>query len=1002
MHSMPWSKLLWTTAAVLFVRFAARADGIDQALFTRQVAPVLQKRCLGCHNAQKRRGGLNLSTRQGLLQGGETGPAIVPGDASKSLLVQVISGPEPQMPKQGGPLQLDETTALRRWIDAGAAWPEGLTLTAGAAAARVGPDWWSLRPLVRPAIPRGCDASWVRSPVDVFVLAALEAKGLRPSPPADRRTLIRRVTYDLLGVPPTPEEVAAFLSDPAPNAYEKLVERLLASPHYGERWGRHWLDVVHYGDTHGYDKDKRRDHAWPYRDYVIRALNQDKPYTRLVEEQIAGDVLYPGDPEGLIATGFLAAGPWDFVGHVELREGTVEKEKTRMLDRDDMVSNTVSTFVSLTAHCARCHDHKFDPISKREYYSLQAVFAGIDRGDRPFASREMAALLTATEQRRQAIQWHLGSLLHQASTRTNSELLQRDRQLKHLREQLAALPAPASTAPSPTNGYHSGISAVPDVDKWVQIDLGKVYQLTSLRLITARPTDFPDSPGFGFPLRLRVELADGPTFVSPRTVLDLTKEDIPNPGQHPYVIDLQGQSARFIRVTAKRLWKRTGDYVFALAEMQAFAGSKNLALGAKVYALDSIEAGRWSTRYLVDDFDSRKRLPDLSDARERQRAELQDHIQQIAEERERLANALLPPQLRTELGQAKAELAALEQQLKSLAGNDQVYAVLSHPPRPIYELNRGDVEQRGEFVRPGALACVQGARFVLQNEDIVREGARRAALAHWITDPKNGLTWRSIVNRVWHYHFGRGIVDTPNDFGWNGGRPTHSELLDWLAVQFLEEGQSLKKLHRLILLSATYRQSSQSTPAATRVDADNRQIWRMNRQRLEAEEIRDAVLAVTGQLDRRMGGPGFELFRFKDDHSPIYDHSAVDRINDPAAWRRTVYRFTVRSVPNPFLECLDCADPNINTPVRSTTLTALQALALLNDPFMTRQAELFAQRLRQISPDLAAQITMGYQLALSRPPSAEEVRELVAYARRYGLANCCRLLFNMNEFIFID
>ena len=245
-------------------------------------------------------------------------------------------------------------------------------------------------------------------------------------------------------------------------------------------------------------------------------------------------------------------------------------------------------------------------------------------------------------------------------------------------------------------------------------------------------------------------------------------------------------------------------------------------------------------------------------------------------------------------------------------------------------------------------------------------------------------------------------MDTPNDFGWNGGRPSHPELLDWLAAEFRDSGQSLKKLQRLILLSSTYCQSSAGNPAYTRIDADNRLLWRRNRLRLEAEEIRDTVLAVSGRLDQKMGGPGFDLFRFQDDHSPVYDHSAIDKINAPANWRRTVYRFTVRSVPNPFLECLDCADPNINTPVRSTTLTALQALALLNDPFMIKQAELFAARLHKIAPDLPSQIEAAYKLALGRPPTAEESEAIAAYARTHGLANACRLLFNTNEFMFVD
>jgi hypothetical protein len=638
-----------------------------------------------------------------------------------------------------------------------------------------GADWWSLQPLLRPAVPAVKDATWVRTPVDAFILATLEAKGLRPAPPADRVTLIRRLTFDLHGLPPTPAEIDAFVSDPAPDAYEKLIDRLLASPHYGERWGRHWLDVVHYGDTHGYDKDKRRLHAWPYRDYVIHWLNQDKPYGRFIQEQVAGGVLFPDDPQATVATGFLAAGPWDFVGHVELREGTVDKAKTRLLDRDDMVATTISTFMSLTAHCSRCHDHKFDPIPQQDYYRLQAVFAGVDRGDRPFGDRR-------------------------------------------------------------------------SVEQWS---------------------------------------------------------------------------------------KKEQEY-------------------------------------------------------------------QAAKARQARAAALVDAGTKAELARLAAEAAALEKELKAVTPKDLVYAVKPIAPRPVHVLRRGDVEQPREPAVPGALSAVAGLDSIFRLPEPQKEGARRAALAGWLADACNVLTWRSIVNRVWHYHFGRGIVDTPNDFGANGSPPTHPELLDWLASEFLHQGQSLKRLHRLILLSATYCQSTRHHAAYARLDADNRYLWHMKRQRLDAEAVRDSVLFVSGKLDLRMGGPGFDLFRFKDDHSPVYDHTALEKIHDPATYRRTVYRFVVRSVPNPFLECLDCADPNIPTPVRNTTLTALQALALLNDPFMVRQAEFFAHRLRTLCSAPEQQVEMAWRLALGRLPSVQEKTMLADYARKHGLANACRLLFNLNELSFID
>jgi hypothetical protein len=983
---------------------AAGPVAANDAVFAEKVAPLLQTRCLACHDGIKKRGGLDLSTRAGLLAGGESGAAVAVGKASESLLIRKITGPAPVMPKQGPKLETIEVAALMRWIDAGAPWPAGRTLVADKQGPR-GRDWWSLQPLARPPVPKVRDAAWVRTPVDAFILAGLELRGLKPAPEADRLTLIRRLTFDLHGLPPTPEEIDAFACDTDPRAYEKVVERLLASPRYGERWGRHWLDIVHYGDTHGYDKDKRRDWAWPYRDWVIAAFNSDKPYSRFIEEQIAGDVLFPGDPQSLVATGFVAAGPWDFVGQRELREGTVDKERTRVLDRDDMVSNTIATFNSLTVHCARCHDHKFDPIPQREYYRLQAVFAGVDRDDRTYLTPPRQAELARVRRMRDAAAGQLAELRAKAARYSFADLARLDMHLRPQREELARLSVPAQAA-SPSNGYHSGIEPRPDVAKWVQVDLGKPVAIDEIRLIPARPTDFPDTPGFGFPARFRVELSDDAQFRRPRIVLDQSDADLPNPGAEPFVVRAGGMSAQFVRVTATRLWPRSGDFVFALAELQVECGGKNAAASAKVTALDSIEGGRWSTRYLVDGFDSRARLPDLSDAAAARsvarRRELEASLREGEKARQALVQFLTPANLREELAQAEDRLAELNRQATALAAGDKVYAVMPRPPRPIWVLHRGNVEQHREAVGPGALTCVPGPDPDFKLADPNNEGVRRAALARWIADPRNPLTWRSIANRIWQYHFGRGLVDTPSDFGRNGSLPTHPELLDWLAVEFRDGGGSFKVLHRLILLSAAYCQSSAYRPDAAAIDADNRYLWRMNRVRLDAEELRDTVLAVSSKLNLTMGGPGFELFRFKDDHSPVYDHTALEKIHDPATYRRTVYRFTVRSVPNPFLECLDCADPNLNVPVRSTTLTALQALALLNDPFMIRQAEFFAERLGKVSADVDRQVEAAYRQALGRPPHGEEREALAGYARKHGLANTCRLLFNMNEFVFID
>ena len=777
-----------------------------------------------------------------MLRGGKSGPAIVPGKPGESLLLQKVSGEEPAMPLAGDRLSAAEVDLLRRWIADGA---PGDTTDGHAPDSAV---WWSFRPLHRPAVPDG-DPQWARNEVDRFVSAKFAEIGLRPSAQADRAVLIRRLSYNLHGLPPAPAEVDQFENDPSPRAYERLVDRLLASPRYGERWGRHWLDVVHYGESHGYDKDKARRHSWPYRDYVIRSFNQDKPYGLFIREQLAGDILRPADPEGLIATGFIAAGPWDYVGHAELREGTKDKKLARLLDRDDMLAATMSTFSSLTVHCARCHDHKFDPIQQADYYALQAVFAGVDRAEQPYFN--------------------------------DPAVHSRGREL------------------------------------WFR--MGKVED-------ALRP------------------------FV--KLLADTTSPEI-----------------KRIEDEKNELWE------------------ESKLLLPKVGEVDTPETIA-------------------------RRTEIGKLIAELNGEREKLAIALMEPDARNERQGLLDQLDELNKQFETLPEPSYVYSAANYfkthgsftpavEPRPVHLLQKGSIEAPRELATPGAVEAVPGlpARFELDPQK--GEGAARVALAEWLAHAGNPLTWRSAANRIWHYHFGRGIVDSPNDFGRMGAEPTHPELLDWLAVEFRDGGGSFKNLHRKILLSATYRQSSAPNPELARLDAANQFLWRMNRARLDAEAVRDAVLRVAGQIELTMGGPSAEHFVFKDDHSPIYDYSRFD-VTSPASRRRSVYRFLVRSVQDPFMESLDCADPSLLVPKRSSTLTAIQALALLNDPLMVEQSRHLANRLRAAGDSLEEQVGHGFQLALGRHATEEEARELAANARKHGLENSARLILNSNEFIFVD
>jgi hypothetical protein len=878
-------------------------------------------------------------------------------------------------------------------------------------------DWWAFKPATRPPAPQLSGSKFsIRNPVDNFILSKISEHHLVPSPEADRHTLIRRLSFDLTGLAPTLEEVDTFLSDSDPNAYEKLVDRLLSSPRYGEHWARHWLDVVHFGETHGYDKDKLRTNAWPYRDYVIQAFNQDKPYSRFVQEQLAADVLFPNQPELIPALGFIAAGPWDYVGHVELPISKTDGLIARYNDRDDMVMTTISTFESLTVHCARCHDHKFDPITQKDYYSLQAVFAGVDRANRPYdldnAVYQRRSHLLA---KKNSLKRSIDEMLQTRARISNPELERLDAELAASKSEKERGGASGEVKSSPSNGYHSELANKAEVTKWVQIDLGRSQALDQIGLVPARPTDFADSPGFGFPIRFKIEVSEDPKFDAATIVADHTANDFPNPGENPVVIGCSAHSARYIRVTATKLWERTKDFAFALAELQVFVRGTNVARGAAVTALDSIESGRWSRSALVDGFGSRTALKDVLPTPEElaQAAEIGTRFKRLNADREQLFDSLVPASLKTNLALAQASLKEVEKQISELPPPVMVYAAANDfpiegnfmPPtngvRAVHLLARGDVKRPKEEVTAAALPCVPGpqANFVLN--DLQSEGARRAALANWLTDPKNMLTRRSIVNRIWQYHFGRGIVDTPSDFGHMGAVPTHPELLDWLAFWFVDHGESLKALHRLLVTSATYRQVSSDNLACSNNDGENRYLWRMTRTRLDAECIRDEMLQVSGKLDLRMGGPSDRQFVFKDDHSPVYDYNRFD-VDSPAGCRRAIYRHIVRSVPDPFMDCLDAADPSQLVARRYTTITALQALATLNNPFVLRQCENFAKQIDSIPGDLDAHIEWAFRVALARKPTLDEAREFAAYARQHGIVNLCRVIFNCSEFVFVD
>ena len=980
--------------AVVFLGSCGVAScyGLEDDVFLERVVPIFQARCLECHRSDLSKGDFSLENATSFFEDGY----VEKGDSENSHLFELISpqgNHRAEMPKNGSPLTEDQIESIRVWIDSGAQWPDGYELTYDAKVARpLDYDWWSFQSLVKPAVPGLVDSPnrhWIRTPVDAFVLEALERKKLAPSEEANRRTLIRRLSYDLTGLPPTIAEVKAFEQDDSEDAYERLVERLLASPRYGERWARHWLDVVKYADTCGYDKDKLRPNAWPYRDYVIRSFNEDKPYRRFVQEQIAGDALFPGTEDGILGLGFIAAGPWDFIGHVEVPESKLDGRVARNLDRDDMVSNTFNSFCSLTVQCARCHDHKFDPITQEHYYRLQAIFAAVDRADRVYAVDPQVEKQRKTLKNKiSKSEKSLAKLDEQLNRSGGSALVK-------LREKISAL---KDESKKPEFGYHSKVESKQDTLKWVEIELDQPDSVKQIVLHGAHDEFNNIGAGFGFPLRFRVE-------VNGRTIFDRETADFPNPGVTPIVIPVS-EPLKSVRLVATKLAKRKADYHLALAEIELLnSHGENVAATGKVNALDSIEAPvRWGKANLNDGiwFESSGET----------RKELQGDLDAIV-------LSLIGASGVERKASFEKQIAETRKALSQLPTGKKVYAAATEfksqgnfkatqgKPRPVYFLPRGEVSSPGERLEPGILPLSTEGKVGAAIQSGESEAMARSKLALWLTDKKNPLLWRSVVNRIWHYHFGRGIVETPNDFGRMGGERSHPELLDWLAATFRDGGESVsaesfKDLHRLIVTSSVYRQSSNYSGNGTTADSGNRYLWRMNRRRLSAEEIRDSILHASGLLNLEMGGPGYYLFQLeKTEHSPHYEYHKFDH-TDPKSYRRSIYRFIVRSQPDPFMTTLDCADSSQSTPARNETQTPLQSLTMLNSDFSLEMSKKFAERIELESKDPSERIERVFQQALGRDPTESELPMMRDFVQQHGLVNLIRVVFNLSEFVFVD
>ena len=990
--------------------------------FEEDIQPIFAKHCYSCHGPDKQKSDVRLDVKEKALSGGDSGPVILSGKSAESPLIHFVAGvvEDKVMPQKGERLSSAQIGLLRAWIDQGAEWPDDLSTGAHAT------NYWAFKPLVRPAVPevsksvlsesvisRKPNARSLNtvslmtddSPIDRFILAKLNEKGLTLAPRADKATLLRRASFDLLGLPTTPAELDAFIADRSTNAFEKVVDRLLSSPQYGERWARHWLDLARFAESDGFEFDKMREHAWHYRDYLVRSFNEDKPYAQFIREQIAGDALEPATRDAIIATGFLTAGPFDEAGNTSA--SALLKARIREEEMEDMIAGVSQTFLAMTVNCARCHDHKFDPIPQRDYYRLKAALDGVRHGNR--------TLLTSTEakvreEQAAVLNAKINTLEQQIAT------LEQNVRAKIIHERQAAAPGSALTnAPQPIAEWSFEGNARDSAGKLHGSLLGGARILNGRLSLHGKAAFMRTEPltrtvrertleawvalpsleqrGGGV---ISIENKSSGTFDAivfgervPKKWMagssnfqrsrDLTASDEDaKPGElvHLALVYRADNTITLYRNGAS--YGETYAPAGANSELQSYAaGEARLLLGLRhTGAANGFLAGEIEEARLYDRALTANEIVASARAMESKLVT-----------REQLTSAMTAEQ-RNEREALAAETAKLRDALKAVPTAPPVYAAVSRQPEATFILSRGDVEKKKAEATAGGLSALSGADFGLSAE--TPEANRRVKLADWIASPDNPLTWRVMVNRAWHYHFGRGLVGTPNDFGVNGERPTHPELLDWLAAEFLAQSGSLKKLHRAIMLSATYQQAS---------GVEDTVLSHFPLRRLEAEAVRDAMLSVSGQLNPQMGGPGFRPFKVTVSGSHFYE--ITDPIG-PEFNRRTLYRMNIQSGKDPLLDSLDCPDPSTKTPARSMTTTPIQSLGLMNNAFVQRQCRHLAERLeKEAGPNRAAQIKLAYRLAFGREPRTDESKQSIELANAHGLESVCWVLLNASEFLYV-
>ena len=921
---------LWLLLAGLVGPWPARAENPAVAAesldFATVVAPLLARRCGACHGPVTAESGWRVDDRTRALAGGDSGlPGIVPGKPEASEIVRRVTtdDAETRMPADADPLPAEETAILAGWVAAGAPWPDDFaTLPLALFPDEKKPSsHWAFQPIVRPPLP---EIAGITHPIDAFIAEALAAQGLAIQPEAPPATLLRRLFFDLVGLPPTPADVQAFTADVATRgtdaAFADLVDRLLASPGFGERWARHWLDAVRFAESNGFEMNQTRPNAWRYRDWVIESLNADLPYDAFVRAQLAGDSCGAD-----VATGFIVGGAWDQVKSPD----PVLTANQRADELHDMVSTTSSAFLGLTVGCARCHDHKFDPIPQTDYYRLKAVFAGVEHGERE--------VTLPSESPRQDRRAEIARLLAEAGVGS-------------LRRAVTHRQNVDRFAPTPARFVRFTILETSGAEPC--LDELEVFSADGRNVARgATPTSSGDFAGNAFHVLAHVN--DG----------------------------LYGNEHSWISNTPSTGWIQLE---FPATE------TVDRVVWSRDRSPEPKYADRVATRYEIAlSTDGVAWTPVASDLDRRPFGDITAAPDDVP--------AAVPPGSVADPASMAGKISALKAEFAGLDRGPMAYAGRFTEPGATFRMFRGDPTQPREVILPGPLSRIGSGPW--PETPPSAEAARRRALADWIVDPGNPLTARVIVNRLWHHHFGTGLVDTPSDFGAGGGRPSHPELLDWLASELVANGWRLKSIHRLIVTSRAWRQGGDADARALALDAQDRLLWRYPPHRLEAEAIRDAILATSGSLNPQAGGPGFDLFVANANYVKVYETKTDFSADD---FRRMIYQSKPRSELDTFFGAFDCPDAGQIQPKRTSSTTPLQALNLLNGAFLIDQAERFAARVAHEAGDEPAEkVRLAFLLAFGREATEAEIAAATTLVADHGLPALCRALYNANEFLSV-